>query len=77
MNDSSEFVSQEALADLTGRVRPSAQARWLAARHYVFERGADGKIKLRKAELDRHTLSKAIQPVRRRRLDLSSLESAR
>lgn len=68
-----DFVSAEKIHALTGKVRPSAQARWLSARRYKFERRADrnGTIALRKAEYDRHTLSKDAQPERRWRVDLS------
>jgi Domain of unknown function (DUF4224) len=52
------FLTPESIAELTGYVRPSAQARWLSTRRYKFERRADGSITLRQAELDAHTVSK-------------------
>lgn len=74
------FVSVADLEQLTGLRRPSAQARWLAARRYKFERRADrnGTIALRQEELDRHTLSKAAQPAGRRwAVDLSQFAKAK
>jgi len=52
------FLAPNAIVNLTGYVRPSAQARWLSARRYKFERRSDGSIALRHAELDAHTVSK-------------------
>jgi hypothetical protein len=47
------FVSAEIIEQLTGKQRPSAQARRLAARRYKFERHTDGTIVLRMDELRR------------------------
>lgn len=73
-----EFVSPKELEGLTGLKRPSAQARWLAARRYKFERRADRNhtIALRQDELDAHTLTKSAQLLRKRVLDLSYLDRA-
>jgi hypothetical protein len=67
------FVSAQVIGDLTGKERPSAQARWLARRNYKFERRADRNrtIALRQEELDRRTLSKADQPEKAWRVDMS------
>jgi hypothetical protein len=67
------FLSAEVIEELTGKKRPSAQARWLGRNKYTFERRADRNrtIALRQEELDRHTLSKAIQADKPWRVDLS------
>jgi hypothetical protein len=73
------FVSAEQLEELTGKSRPSAQARWLGRHRYKFERRNDrnGTIALRREELDRHTLSKSAQPETPWRVDLSQFSAAR
>lgn len=78
MSAPSKFLSAEDLEGLTGLKRPSAQARWLAARKYKFERRADRNhtIALRQDELDAHTLTRSAQPPRKRVLDLSYLDRA-
>jgi len=66
------FVSADVLHQLTGKRRPSAQARWLAARCYKFERRGDGTIVLRMDELDAHTISRPGAFTRKRwEVDLS------
>jgi hypothetical protein len=67
------FVSADVIEQLTGKRRPSAQARWLARYRYKFERRADRNhtIALRQEELDRHTLSQSIQAETPWRVDLS------
>lgn len=67
------FVSAAALEELTGKKRPSAQARFLAARGIKFVARDDGTIVLRQEELDRHTLTKPPEITHRRALDLSLL----
>lgn len=69
------FVTADVLKQLTGKRRPSAQARWLAARHYKFERRGDGTIVLRSDELDAHTISRPAAFARKRwELDLSQFD---
>lgn len=51
------FVSVEQLVELTGKVRPAAQAKWLEVSGLKFMRRGDGSVALRLAELDEHTLS--------------------
>jgi hypothetical protein len=72
------FVSGATLEQLTGKKRPSAQARWLGRYRYKFERRADrnGTIALRQEELDRHTLSKPAQPEKPWRVDMSQFAKA-
>lgn len=72
------FVSTEIIEQLTGKKRPSAQARWLARYRYKFERRADRNrtIALREEELDRHTLSKSSQPEKPWRVDMSQFAEA-
>jgi Domain of unknown function (DUF4224) len=67
------FLSAEVIEQLTGKKRPSAQARWLGRHKYTFERRSDRNrtIVLRQEEFDRHTLSKAIQPDKSWHVDLS------
>jgi hypothetical protein len=67
------FASAEILEQLTGKRRPSAQARWLARNGYRFERRADRNrtIALRQEEVDKQTLSRSIQPRQPWRVDLS------
>ena len=66
------FVSADILEQLTGKRRPSAQARWLISRCYKFERRADGTIALRMDELDVHTVSRSVPSAKRRwAVDLS------
>ncbi len=36
------FLTRSELLEMTGYVRPKAQARWLAENQYPFEIGADG-----------------------------------
>lgn len=57
MEEPSLFVTPQQLEDYTHKVRPSAQAKFLAARGMRFDVRDDGTIALRKEELDRHTLS--------------------
>ncbi len=72
------FVSADVLEQLTGKSRPSAQARWLASRLYRFERRADGTIALRMEELDAHTISKPTTTVKKRwEVDLSQFDHGR
>ena len=69
------FVTADVLEQLTGKRRPSAQARWLAARCYKFERRGDGTIVLRTDELDAHTVSKPVTLARKRwQVDLSQFD---
>ncbi len=69
------FASADVIERLTGKRRPSAQARWLAARGYKFERHSDGTIVLRMDELDVHTLSKAQRFAKKRwQVDLSQFD---
>lgn len=51
------FVTESVIAELTGKERYSAQARFLDARGYKYETRDDGSIALRQDELDAHTLS--------------------
>lgn len=72
------FVNVEAIEQLTGKRRPSAQARWLGRHNYRFERRADRSrtIALRQEEFDRRTLSKSAQPEKPWRVDLSQFAGA-
>jgi hypothetical protein len=71
------FASAEILEQLTGKRRPSAQARWLSLRGYKFERRADGTIALRMEELDAHTISKPVGVAKKRwSVDLSQFGKA-
>ena len=66
------LLSAAELADLTGRKRPSAQARWLAGAGMRFVLGADGRPRVLRAEVERYMLSgpvKQIEP----RLRIASL----
>jgi len=67
------FLSNEDVVALTGRKRPSAQARFLHSLGMKFMRRLDGSIALRQEELDRHTLTKPREVKQRRSLDLSLL----
>lgn len=71
------FVSSEQLEALTGRSRPSAQARFLDRWDIKYIERPDGTIVLRQEELDRHTLSKPADRKQRRALDLSLLRRER
>jgi len=70
------FASAHIIEELTGKSRPSAQARWLSDRRYTFERRTDGTIALRMEELDAHTLSRPLAPGKRRwEVDLSQFDA--
>jgi hypothetical protein len=69
------FASAQIIKELTGKSRPSAQARWLSDRRYKFERRADGTIALRMDELDAHTLSRPLAPGKKQwEVDLSQFD---
>ncbi len=71
------FVSAEQLEALTGKTRPSAQARFLDRWNIRYIERADGTIVLRQEELDRHTLARLSDTRQRRALDLSLLHRPR
>lgn len=48
------FLTADELEALTGLKRPSAQAKWLAARGWRFDTRADGKLVVLAAEAQRH-----------------------
>lgn len=50
------FLTPEELADLTDRRRPADQARWLRENGYRFALSAAGRLKVLRAEVDRHLL---------------------
>jgi hypothetical protein len=61
------FLSEQGIRDLTARVRPSAQARWLISRGWVFAIKADGRLVVSLAEVNRQLSglkpsSKAVEP---------------
>jgi hypothetical protein len=75
------FVGTDVLEQLTGKKRPSAQARFLLARFpkIIFLFRGDGTIALRQEELDRYTLSGSVAPTKLKkewRLDLSQFDKA-
>jgi hypothetical protein len=47
------FLSKPELHELTGYIRPSAQAKWLARADYPFEIGADGYPRVLSACVER------------------------
>ena len=67
------FVATNVIEELTGKKRPSAQARWLGRQNYKFERRADRNrtIALRQEEFDRRTLSRSAHREKRWRVDLA------
>ncbi len=71
------FISAEELEALTGKSRPSAQARFLDRWNIRYIERADGTIVLRQEELDRHTLARPSETKQRRALDLSLLHRQR
>jgi phosphohistidine phosphatase SixA len=50
------FLSPDELADLTDRKRQTDQARWLRENGYRFAVSAAGRLKVLRAEVDRHLL---------------------
>ena len=50
------FLTPEELADLTDRKRVADQARWLRDNGYRFALSAAGRLKVLRAEVDRHLL---------------------
>lgn len=42
----SAILTEAEVADLTDRTQPAAQARWLEARKWRFERGPSGRVKV-------------------------------
>jgi hypothetical protein len=71
------FVSNEVLEQFTGKRRASAQARFLAQLGLKFTQRSDGKIALRREELDAYTLTRAIKARPLWKPDLSILDRAR
>ena len=55
------FLTPAELADLTGRTRPSAQIRWLSRAGMRYAIGADGGIKVLRAEVEQYLLSGPVQ----------------
>lgn len=70
------FVSDEQLVELTHRRRPSAQARFLAARGMKFIIRDDGTIALHQDELEAHMVSAKARARRRWQPDLSAMDKA-
>lgn len=68
------FLTEKELKDLTERVRPTAQRRWLTENGYPFETGADGHPKVLKSVVE----SKLGVPTAKRRpqLRLKNSEAA-
>ena len=56
------FLTAEELRNLTGRVRPSAQIRWLRSRHWVFDVRADGRPVVAEAEACRQLCGSVAKP---------------
>jgi hypothetical protein len=68
------FVPPEALEELTGLKRPTAQKRFLDAVGIKNIERLDGSLAVRQEELDAHTLSRSPKNRKvRRTLDLSVL----
>lgn len=64
------FLTSDEVADLTGRIRASAQIRWLDEHRFGYVIGADGRPKvLREVVLSRLGLSQ--QPKKEPRLRLT------
>jgi hypothetical protein len=51
------FLSAAHLQKLTGKKRPSAQARWLSARNWKFDRNAIGEVVVLEREAERQLCS--------------------
>lgn len=52
------FLTAAELAELTGYVRPSAQVRWLRARHWRFELNAAGHPRVARAYLEKRMVAR-------------------
>lgn len=50
------FLTAAELFELTGRIQPSAQTRWLRRKRWRFELDADGRPKVARAYHDRRML---------------------
>jgi len=68
------FLSQQQLVDLTHKVRPSAQAKWLDARGWKFERRYDGTLVVHELEAQRRLCSGGSSAPRRTEPDLKALQ---
>lgn len=72
------FLSADELVRLTGRRRPSAQSRWLAARGWRHDRGADGSVIVHEDEARRQLCGGSTgRSVRREEPDLEALFNGR
>jgi hypothetical protein len=47
------FLTADELAELTGRIRPSAQIRWLLEHHWAYAVRADGRPVVSRREAER------------------------
>lgn len=48
------ILSPEDVARITGKARPSAQARWLTGRGWRYDRNAKGEVVIHEREAERH-----------------------
>jgi hypothetical protein len=59
------FLTPEQLEQLTGKVRPSAQARWLTEHNWKFILRGDGRPVVHEAEAERQMCGGASRQARR------------
>lgn len=48
------ILSAEDVARITGKLRPSAQAQWLSAKGWRYDRNAKGEVVIHEREAERH-----------------------
>lgn len=67
------FLSQSQLVELTGKARPSAQARWLDGHGWRYTRRTDGAVVVHELEAERQLCGGSKSTRRRTAPDLEAL----
>jgi hypothetical protein len=70
------LLTRTDLESLTGYVRPSAQRRWLDARGWVYEIGADGRPKVLRSYVEQMMGGQTERTKRRPRLHLPHVQTS-
>lgn len=67
-------LTQDDLLKITGHPRPSAQAKWLAARGWRFERNSKGKVVVHELEAERQLCGTVSRREKRTAANLDALD---
>ena len=70
------LLTRSDLESLTGYVRPSAQRRWLDARSWVYELGADGRPRVLRSYVEAQMGGQTERKTRRPRLHLPHVQTS-